>query len=77
MLHYEGGVGGAKNVILRMVCLNGFYTKSFDKNLKTSIPFPLKCLAYNNIVFLHGSEIPYDIERFDNKWRAEYGYFSN
>ena len=59
--------GGVKNVILRMVCLNGFYTKSFDKNLKVGIPCPLKCLAYNNIVLLHGSEIPYNTERFDNK----------
>ena len=67
MLHGGGGVGGAKNVILRMVYLNGFYTKLFDKNLKHDIACPLKCLAYNNIVLLHGCEIPYDTERFGNK----------
>ena len=77
MLHGGGEGRGAKNVILRMVYLNGFYTKSFDKNLKSDISCPLKCLAYNNIVLLHGSEIPDDIEGFGNKWRAEYGYFSN
>ena len=67
MLHGGGGGGGAKNVILRMVYLNGFYTKLFDKNLKHDIACPLKCLAYNNIVLLHGCEIPYDTERFGNK----------
>ena len=49
-----------------MVHLNGFYTKSFDKNLKPGIPCPVKCLAYNNIVFLNGSEKAYDIECSDN-----------
>ena len=77
MLHCRGGSGGAKNVILQMVHLNGFYTKSFDKNLKPGIPCPVKCLAYNNIVFLNGSGKAYDIECSDNNWRAEYGYFSN
>ena len=58
----------------KLICLA---RQIYKNNLKHGIPCPLKCLAYNNIVFLHGSEIPYDIERFDNKWRAEYGYFSN
>ena len=59
---------GVKNVILRLVyILNDFYAKSFDKELKPVIPCPLKCLAYNNIALLHGSEIPYDIARFHDK----------
>ena len=77
VLHGGSRGGGVKNVILRMVYLNGLWTKSFGENLKPGIPSPLKCLAYNNIVFLHDSEISYDIKRFGNKWRVENGCFSN
>ena len=27
----------------------------------------LQCSPYNNVAFLHGSEIPYDIEGLDDK----------